>query len=80
MIKSFKTMGLIVLIIVGLTGVILRVKNMPGSEFFLIIGFFGFPILYGYITWPVEQKIPDTTWFGTIAAMILFALMILNKF
>ena len=80
MIKSLKTTGLIVLILVGLLGVLLRMKNWPFSELLLIVGFFGFPVLYGYITWPVDQKIPDATWFGTIAAMLLFALIILNKF
>jgi hypothetical protein len=80
MIKSLKTIGLIVLILVGLLGVLLKMNNWPFSELFLVVGFFGFPAFYGYITWPVDQKIPDATWFGTIAAMLLFALMILNKF
>jgi len=80
MIKSLKTIGLIAFILIGLTGVLLRMKNWPFSELLLMIGFLGFPILYGYVTRPVDRKIPDATWFGTIGVMVLFALMILNKF
>ncbi len=79
MIKSLKTIGLIILIAIGLTGVLLRMNKRPFSELFLIVGFFGFPALYGYISWPVDRKLPDGTWLGTIAAMLLFALMILSK-
>ena len=61
MIKSLKTIGLIAFILIGLTGVLLRMKNWPFSELMLMIGFLGFPILYGYVTWPVDRKIPDAT-------------------
>ena len=61
MIKSLKTIGLIAFILIGLTGVLLRMKNWPFSELLLMIGFLGFPILYGYVTRPVDRKIPDAT-------------------
>ena len=77
--KTLNTMGLVAFTLLGLVGILFRIQHWPMANLMIGVGFFGFPILYGYISWPVGRRIPDGKWFLMIAIMLLFALMILFK-
>ncbi|NQV54093.1 MAG: hypothetical protein HQ500_12985 [Flavobacteriales bacterium] len=70
------TIGLILLALIGLLGVLFRIQHWPFSQVFTAIGFFGFPLLCGFITWPVGRRIPEREWWGTIGVMVMFATII----
>jgi len=70
-------MTLIGLALLGSLGLFMRSHGWPLGTLCIAIGFFGFPLVYGYISWPVGKRYPDREWWGMIGVMVLFALMIL---
>ena len=77
--KTLNTIGLVVLAAIGLMGILFRIQHWPFSKLLMSIGFLGFPILYGSITWPIGKRIPDGEWWGTIGVMVLFAIILLSR-
>jgi hypothetical protein len=77
--NALKTTGLILLSALGLLGMLFRVQHWPWATTLMWVGFIGFPLLYGYISWPEGRGIPDGRWWGTMATMLLFALIILLR-
>ena len=74
-----KTAGLVLLASIGSMGVLFKIQHWPYYTVLMAVGFFGFPVLYGYISWPVGKTFPDAKWLGTIAIMLLFAWMLVFK-
>jgi hypothetical protein len=77
--KDLITIGLIALAALGGIGIVLRMNGWLPAHYLIAVGFLGFPLLYGYISWPVGKRLPDREWVGTISVMVLFALIILLR-
>lgn len=75
--NTLYTIGLVLLTFVGLVGILFRIQKWPLATLMIAVGFLGFPILYGYLSWPKGSKVPDGKWLLMIGVMLLFALMIL---
>ena len=77
--KSLNTIGLTVFSLLGLGGALLKWRGFHQADFLIWIGFIGFPILYGYITWPVGKKTPDREWWGTMSVMVIIEVILMSR-
>lgn len=74
--QHIKTLALVLLVLVGLTGLFLDVIHPQIQLAMRWTGFIGFPLVYGYISWPNGDFKARLKWFGTLLVMMLFGLVI----